>query len=184
MSARVVIAVAAVALTCAAYAQRDPIYRETVVRHARPRAASEKFDPQESDPKLRAAFSAADAAAERRVGNVRRDEKFALKFWAAKKQILREKYGIDWKSPAELNPSFVYEPYGQPRLTAEEIRVITRIVRRHLRQRAEEITSLKRTFEGTAEVWTKIAGMEGGRHYEFRGRGKHWTLTGSHDWLP
>jgi hypothetical protein len=25
-------------------------------------------------------------------------------FWPAKKKVLREKYGIDWKSPAELNP--------------------------------------------------------------------------------
>ena len=25
-------------------------------------------------------------------------------YWANKKIILREKYGIDWKSPAELNP--------------------------------------------------------------------------------
>ena len=30
-------------------------------------------------------------------------------YWATKKRILREKYGIDWKSPAELNPFTLFD---------------------------------------------------------------------------
>jgi hypothetical protein len=30
-------------------------------------------------------------------------------FWAAKKRILREEYGIDWKSPAEEYPTIFFD---------------------------------------------------------------------------
>ena len=65
MSARILILVALFAASTAYAIQPDPIYRETIIRHARPRAAGERFDPQEDNPKLRVAFAAADAAAER-----------------------------------------------------------------------------------------------------------------------
>src|SRR5438067_2189468 len=120
-----------VAVSSIAYAiQADPVWRETAVRHARPRAAGEKFDPQESDPKLREVFAAADAAAKRRVANVKRDEKFIFHFWSAKKDVLRHKYGIDWKSPAELNPQMAYASYGQPQITQREIDEITPVIRK------------------------------------------------------
>src|SRR5713226_3578654 len=93
--------------------QRDPVSHETATRQARPRLAGEKFDPQESDLRLRNVFAAADREAERGVANVRRDERFIFHFWSIKKRILRRKYGIDWKTPAELNPSIVYDSYGQ-----------------------------------------------------------------------
>ena len=185
MSARYLVLVVALAVTCeASTAFRDPIYRETAVRHARPRITGEKFDPQESDPKLRAVFAAADAAAERRVANVKRDEKFALKFWSAKKQVLRHKFAIDWRSPAELNPTLAYESYGQPRITAAEIRAITPIVRRHFRNASEKITSFERTFEGIVEVWTTLEDVHGTHQYELRGHDQHWTFIDSHLVLP
>jgi hypothetical protein len=184
MPARWLVCLVTLAITSEASSFRDPIYRETEVRQSRPRIAGEKFDPQERNPKLRAAFAAADAAAERRVANVKRDERFALKFWAAKKQILGEKFSIDWKSPADLNPTIVYESYGQPRVTAAEIRAITPIVRRHFRDPAEKITSFDRTFEGTVEVWTTLQGAEGAHQYELRGHDRHWTFFDSHLVLP
>lgn len=30
-------------------------------------------------------------------------------FWAEKKQILKEEYGIDWKSPAEMNMNITFD---------------------------------------------------------------------------
>ncbi len=30
-------------------------------------------------------------------------------YWGAKKRILKEKYGIEWKSPAERNPHVCYD---------------------------------------------------------------------------
>lgn len=29
--------------------------------------------------------------------------------WARKKQLLKEMYNIDWKSPAELNPHIIFD---------------------------------------------------------------------------
>lgn len=30
-------------------------------------------------------------------------------YWITKKRILREKYNMDWKSPAELNPRVLFD---------------------------------------------------------------------------
>ena len=30
-------------------------------------------------------------------------------YWAAKKEILKEEFGIDWKSPRELNPNAKFD---------------------------------------------------------------------------
>lgn len=30
-------------------------------------------------------------------------------FWTTKKQILKEEYGIDWKSPAEMNMNITFD---------------------------------------------------------------------------
>ena len=109
-------------LTCTTRGdQRDPIYRETAIRQARPRAFGEKFDPPENVPRLRDVFTVCDAEAERAVGNVPRDRRFIFRFWSAKKKVLRQKHGIDWKTPAELNPNIAYDSYGQPRITAREV---------------------------------------------------------------
>ena len=34
---------------------------------------------------------------------------FCHLYWKTKKRILKEKYNIDWKSPAELNPHILYD---------------------------------------------------------------------------
>jgi len=47
--------------------QPDPIYRETKIRHTRPRLAGEVFDSRESDPAYKEIFAAADKSAERAV---------------------------------------------------------------------------------------------------------------------
>jgi hypothetical protein len=143
---------------CAAYAiQPDPIYRETSMRHDRPRAEGERFDPQEDDPKLRDAFAAVDAAAERRVGNVKRDDKFIFAFWAEKKAILRDKYHIDWKTPAELNPAIAYFSYGQRRITTQEASEITAVIRQRTKR---PITLIDRDPKGVVRVWCPGEGNE------------------------
>jgi len=30
-------------------------------------------------------------------------------YWAAKKELLKKEYGIDWKSPAEMNPYALFD---------------------------------------------------------------------------
>ncbi len=34
---------------------------------------------------------------------------YCHKYWNAKKRILKEKYGIDWKSPRDLNPGILFD---------------------------------------------------------------------------
>ena len=173
MSARVLACCLLAVTVSAAYAiQPEPIYRETVIRHAR-RLPAEKFDPQEYDRKLRTAFAAADAAAERRVGNVKRDNRFIFRFWSAKKQILREKYNIDWKTPAELNPDIAYASYGQPRITDREISEIAPVVRRRT---SRPIAMIDRDFEGEVTVWMKPDGNQA-TTYVVRKRGHTWKIV-------
>lgn len=154
----------------------DPIIRETVIRQARPRLAGEQFDHQERDPRLRGMFAAADAEAERAVANVPRNRQFILRFWAAKKKILENKYGISWKTPAEINPTIVYDSYGQPRVTESEIREITPVVQKQIRDSNEKITAFERTFEGIVYVWTRVSEFESGRYLVQR-KGPRWQFV-------
>jgi hypothetical protein len=174
MSARHVILAVVLASACEASTPfRDPIYRETIIRHARPRAVSEKFDPQESDQKLRDVFAVADAAAERRVANVKRDDRFIFAFWAAKKAILRDKYHVDWKTPAELNPGIAYYSYGQRRITPHETSDITAVIRERT---SRHITVIERDPQGKVRVWLSPEGNEA-MTYIVEKRGNTWKIV-------
>lgn len=163
---------------------RDPVSHETATRQARPRLEGEKFDPQENEPRLRDVFATADAEAERAVGNVPRNERFIFHFWSVKKRILRQKHEIDWKTPAELNPDIVYDSYGQPRVTAREIREITPVVEKQMRHREEKIANFERTFEGDINVWTKIGKTDDRGRYVVRRRNKAWKIVNYHLVVP
>jgi hypothetical protein len=150
----------------------DPVIHETAIRQARPRLAGEQFDHQERDPRLRGMFAAADAEAERAVANVPRDQKFVFRFWAAKKRVLKDKYGIIWRTPAEINPTIAYDSYGQPRMTKYEIIEITQVVQKQIHDPNEKITTFERTFEGTVYVWTRVGEFELGRYLVERKAGR------------
>ena len=154
--------------------QRDPVSHETITRHARPRIAGEVFDPQENDPRLRAIFADADSEAEYAVRNTPRNKRFIFRFWLIKKTILKKKYRLDWKTPAELNPTIAYASYGQPSLTAGEIREISSMIRRALRNNEERIVSVERTFDGTINVWTTVG--------ETRDRGTYVVAKVAGEW--
>ena len=34
---------------------------------------------------------------------------FCYTYWVVRKRILREKYNIEWQSPAERNPGIIYD---------------------------------------------------------------------------
>jgi hypothetical protein len=163
---------------------RDPVSHETATRQARPRVPGEKFDPQENDPQLRRVFAVVDAEAERAVGNTPRDERFIFHFWSVKKRILQQKHGIDWKTPAELNPNIAYDSYGQPRLTAREIGEITPIVQKQMHRRNEKIVTFERTFEGVIEVWTKIGNTDDRGLYIVRRENNTWMIVDYHLVVP
>ncbi len=62
-----------------------------------------KHDPIEDDPKYRIILKKADKKAEKETKNSKGQLGHCHAFWGAKQRILA-KQGIDWKSPAELNP--------------------------------------------------------------------------------
>lgn len=156
--------------------QPDAVYRETEVRQARPRLEGEVFDPQESDPALRDTFARVDRKAERAVGNVTRDSRFITEFWRVKKRILRKKYGIEWKTPAELNPNIAYANYGQPQVTAAEDRALRSLVVARLSASSEVIVGIDRSFEGVVRVWTRDPQADQSRLYRFAGHDESWTF--------
>jgi hypothetical protein len=156
--------------------QPDPVYRETEVRQSRPRLNGEVFDPQESDPTLKDKFALVDRKAERVVGNVARDSKFIFHFWEAKRRILKAQFGIQWKTPAELNPRIKYDGYGQPKITAAEDRALRTLVAPRLSSGSEEVRSVDRSFEGVARVWTSDRQTKQIGLYTFAGHDDQWTF--------
>jgi hypothetical protein len=155
--------------------QRDPVYQETVRRHARPKLDIEVFDSQEFNAQLAIVFAEADAKAERLVGNVRRDSHFIDKFWSAKKKILLSEYGISWHTPAELNPTLEYEAYGQPALTDSEKASIRAILIGAEGASPNASILLSRWTDGTVNVAVREQGSKEGRFYAFHGHDSTWT---------
>jgi hypothetical protein len=156
--------------------QPDPVYRETEVRLSRPMVSGEKFDPQESDPALKEKFTIADRQAERAVGNVERDSEFIFHFWKAKKRILRDQFGIQWKTPAELSPDVAYANYGQPKITNSENHTLRALVAPRLSSASEKIQGIDRSFEGVASVWTRDLQTDQMREYQFVGHDESWKF--------
>jgi hypothetical protein len=156
--------------------QPDPVYRETEVRHARPRLNGELFDPSESDPALASAFASADQKAERLVGNTKRDSQFITKFWSEKKRILKAEFGVTWRTPAEMNPQIRYANYGQPMLTDDERSALESLVSSR-KQASESIHGMWRGFDGTAWVSTEDRQTDTGRIYRFTGHDTEWTFV-------
>jgi hypothetical protein len=149
--------------------QHDPVYRETEIKHERPRLDGEVFDAQEVDPRLHEAFSTADKKAERAVGKVKRDARFIVHFWDAKKRILKSDFGIDWKSPAELNPTMSYGGYGAPLLTDVEFSELAKLVDVHKKVKTEVIKGMWRDLYGAVMVST-LSSNDGDRAiYSFAG---------------
>lgn len=67
-----------------------------------------RHDIKERDPKLKKIFKDAEQEALQELSkrsNVRSSKKtHCHMFWSEKKRILKEKYDIEWKTLAEMNP--------------------------------------------------------------------------------
>ena len=46
---------------------------------------------------------------DRRLANVSRQMGFCFQYWAMKRELLMEKYGIDWRSPSQMNPRVMFD---------------------------------------------------------------------------
>ncbi len=69
------------------------------------------YDPIEDDPAAQPAIRAAEQEAREELKDVESKEPkgFCYKIWRVKKRILRDKYGIQWRSPAEMNPDTIFD---------------------------------------------------------------------------
>lgn len=63
-----------------------------------------KRDPIENTTEYQNIKDVLESLIEEQLKNSPRGLGFCHVYWHTKKRILKEKYNIDWRSPAELNP--------------------------------------------------------------------------------
>lgn len=158
--------------------QPDPIYKETEVRNLRPKLNAEIFDENERNEAIRLQFSEADQIAERKVGNVERDSKFIFLFWEEKKLVLSKKFGIHWKTPAELNPEMCYLNYGQPCITAEEKNELMSLAYEQAKSANQTIQEIYRDFHGYVYLGACNSGKNECGQYKYYGHDREWKYLG------
>ena len=62
-----------------------------------------RVDPAENDPTLATVLLRTFLEVEVELAGQDRGMGFCHLFWRTKKRVLREKYGVEWQSPQELN---------------------------------------------------------------------------------
>ena len=68
-----------------------------------------QYDPIEDDPRHRAAFADVNECVRSRYGGQQNELGVLREMWDYKKRLLRLEYGIEWRSPADLNPCVVFD---------------------------------------------------------------------------
>ena len=68
-----------------------------------------KHDPQEEDSCHGCVIAKAQREAELELVDVPRGMGFCHRLWEVQKRILHEKYGIDWRTPVEMNPDHLFD---------------------------------------------------------------------------
>lgn len=68
-------------------------------------------DPIEETSEYKSIERELEALIEQRLGSLYHERPFGFChiYWHAKKEILKERFGIDWKSPQELSPSIIFD---------------------------------------------------------------------------
>lgn len=69
------------------------------------------YDPVEDDPRYAEVFKNIDDEVKALLADhpQRGGEGFVNIYWGTKKDLLKRKYGIDWRSPGELNPHVLFD---------------------------------------------------------------------------
>jgi hypothetical protein len=68
----------------------------------------ENRDPIENDPKYKEIIRQVDEEVKAELGESH-PMGYCHMFWGLKKKLLLERYGISWKSPADMNPNIEYD---------------------------------------------------------------------------
>jgi len=68
-----------------------------------------KTDPVEQTDEYKAIKKELEAKIEAALSGVERTRGFNRRYWSIKAEILKSEYGIEWKSPAVLNPQIKFD---------------------------------------------------------------------------
>lgn len=72
-----------------------------------------KIDPIEKDPQHKAIFEKIDDEVEeyikKEMPNAPRGMGYCHLFWDKKQELLKSKYKIKWRTPAEMNPEILFD---------------------------------------------------------------------------
>lgn len=71
--------------------------------------AGPRHDPIEDDPRYKDIFREVDAELEEMFPPESLLFGSCHMIWSKKKKILKERYGIDWKTPSEMNPWITFD---------------------------------------------------------------------------
>ena len=66
-------------------------------------------DPVENTAEYQSIKAELEGLIEEQLKNCPRGLGYCHVYWRTKKRILKEKYNIDWRSPAELNPHIIFD---------------------------------------------------------------------------
>ena len=67
-------------------------------------------DPIEDEAAVKQAFAIAEQEAEASLGEVLKEQMgYCHLFWAEKASILKVRFGIEWFSPAQMNPGVLFD---------------------------------------------------------------------------
>jgi hypothetical protein len=73
-------------------------------------APAYRVDPAEDDPQLATVLLRATLEADAELAGEDRDAMgFCHLYWHAKQRLLRHRYGVEWRTPAELNPQINFD---------------------------------------------------------------------------
>ncbi len=68
-----------------------------------------KKDPIESTPEWKMINKEVEKELDELFKDSPRGRGFCHMYWHEKRRILKEKYGIDWHSPAQMNPRVIFD---------------------------------------------------------------------------
>lgn len=74
-----------------------------------PKIGHLRTDPVEYTWQWEKIYYDVEAELDRRLANVPRQMGFCFQYWAMKRELLMEKYGIDWRSPSQMNPRVMFD---------------------------------------------------------------------------
>ena len=66
-------------------------------------------DPVEDDPALKPVVAEAESLADAELSGRSRGRGFCHVFWRTKRRILRDRFGVTWFSPGEMNWGVIFD---------------------------------------------------------------------------